>query len=303
VDTGLYLEASYRDCQELHRAHGRTYYLATRLLPRWKRPHVHALYGFTRYTDDIVDATDRTSPQQRATRLRAWTDQFWSAVGGSTVDDLVLPAVVHTMHAFGLDLADFQSFLHSMEMDLTVTEYATEEDLLEYMEGSAAVIGTMMLPILAAGTGREAGLGPEQLAAAREPARQLGLAFQYTNFIRDVGEDLKRGRLYLPLKDLAEFGVDRLDLLCGAPAVPRLIAYEVGRARQYYARAAAGVLLLPPSSQRCIRTAFRLYGQILDEVAKAGYDVSRRVTVSRRRRLSAAAAGLLTPAGRPVTLS
>ena len=113
----------------------------------------------------------------------------------------------NTIERFDLDRRDFVAFLRSMTMDLTVTEYATYDDLLEYMAGSAAAIGTMMLPILAAGTAREAGLDPAELAAAGEPARELGLAFQLTNFIRDVAEDLDRGRIYLPLKDLAEHGV------------------------------------------------------------------------------------------------
>ena len=110
--------------------------------------------------------------------------------------------MLHTIEAFDLDRDDFASFLECMTMDLTVTTYADYAALLSYMEGSAAVIGTMMLPIL----------DPLDAAAAREPARQLGLAFQLTNFIRDVAEDLGRGRIYLPLADLERFGVDREDL-------------------------------------------------------------------------------------------
>ena len=107
--------------------------------------------------------------------------------------------MLHTIAVFDLDPEDFRKFLHSMAMDLTVTSYPTYDDLLDYMEGSAAVIGTMMLPIL----------GSADRSAAREPARQLGLAFQLTNFIRDVAEDLDRGRTYLPDAHLAEFGVTR----------------------------------------------------------------------------------------------
>jgi 15-cis-phytoene synthase len=294
---------SYERCRALHQAHGRTYYLATRLLPRWKRPHVHALYGFTRYTDDILDAQDGASVEWRSARLREWTRRFWTAMDEGPATGPVLPAVRHTIESFGLDRADFAAFLRSMAMDLTISEYPDFDDLLIYMDGSAAAIGTMMLPILGAGSGpREPGLDPRELAAAREPARQLGLAFQLTNFIRDVREDLDRGRIYFPLKDLADFGVDRDDLAAGiTPPIRRLLAFEVGRARAHYARAAAGVVMLPPSSQRCIRAAFRLYGLILDEVARADYDVfSRRATVPRARRLAVAAASLLTPAGRLV---
>jgi phytoene synthase len=180
-----------------------------------------------------------------------------------------------------------------MEMDLTVDSYPTYDDLLEYMAGSAAAIGTMMLPIL----------GASDVAAAREPARQLGLAFQLTNFVRDVAEDLDLGRIYLPLKDMADCGVtsDTLRARRATPAVRELVAFEVERARQHYAAAATGIPMLAPTSQACIRTAFRLYGGILDEVVRAGYDVfSRRATVPYRRRLTGLAASLLTPPGRPV---
>jgi 15-cis-phytoene synthase len=288
---GPSLAASYERCRVLHRAHGRTYYLATRLLPAWRRPHVHALYGFSRYTDEIVDAVDGASRSERAARLTDWTHRFTVALGGGPVDNPVLPAVLHTIRAFNLDPADFTAFLRSMAMDLTVTEYETYDDLLAYMEGSAAAIGSMMLPVL----------GARDLAAAREPARQLGLAFQLTNFVRDVGEDLDRGRLYLPLKDLAEYGLARADLRTPTPDVRRLIAFEVDRAREHYRRAAPGIPLLTPASQACIRTAYRLYGGILDEVVRAGYDVcGRRATVANRRRLAVAAASLLTPPGSPV---
>jgi 15-cis-phytoene synthase len=283
------LAASYEHCRALHRAYGRTYYLATRLLPQWKRRHVHALYGFTRYTDEIVDSlTEGNSPADRAERLTDWTDRFTAALAGAPVDDPVLPAVLHTIATFDLDQADFAAFLQSMRLDLTVTEYPTYDDLLKYMAGSAAAIGTMMLPIL----------GSRDLARAREPARQLGLAFQLTNFIRDVGEDLKRGRIYLPLKDLADFGVTPDDLRLGVATEPirRLISYEVDRARRHYQLAAPGIALLAPGSRACIAAALRLYSGILDEVVRADYDVfRRRATVANWRRLAVAATSLLAP--------
>jgi phytoene synthase len=201
--------------------------------------------------------------------------------------------VLHTIAVFDLDRDDFTKFLRSMAMDLTVTAYSTYADLLEYMDGSAAVIGTMMLPIL----------GSSDPAAAREPARQLGLAFQLTNFIRDVAEDLDRGRTYLPAEHLAAFGVTRADLeeRRSTPKIKTLIAYEVSRAREHYAAAAPGIPLLNPGSQACMRTAFRLYGSILDEVIAADYDIfTRRATVPNSRRAAVAIRSLLTKPGTPV---
>ncbi|WP_067494239.1 phytoene/squalene synthase family protein [Actinoplanes sp. TFC3] len=292
------LAAAYERCRQLHRRHGRTYYLATRLLPAWKRRHVHALYGFTRYADEIVDRTEDLPPAQRSARLTEWSDRFVAGLRGDRDDDPLLPAVLHTIAVFDLNVDDFDAFLRSMAMDLTVTSYATYDDLLDYMEGSAAVIGTMMLPIL----------GSTDPVAAREPARQLGLAFQLTNFIRDVAEDLDRGRTYLPDEHLAEFGVTRADLLDAraagrsTPAIKALIRAEVARADEHYAAAAPGIPMLAPASQACMRTAFQLYAGILDEVVAADYDVFvRRATVPNQIRARVAARSLLTKAGTPMT--
>jgi phytoene synthase len=287
------LTAAYDRCREIHREHGRTYYLATRLLPAWKRRHVHALYGFTRYADEIVDQTESRPTAERAALLTAWSEKFMAGLRGEPQDDELLPAVLHTIAVFDLDLTDFDKFLRSMAMDITVDGYRTYDDLLEYMEGSAAVIGTMMLPIL----------GASDLAAAREPARQLGFAFQLTNFIRDIAEDLDRDRVYLPEEHLAEFGVTREELgrRIATRNVKELIKAEVARAREHYAAAAPGIPLLEPASQACMRTAFQLYGGILNEIEAADYDVfARRATVPNHRRAAVAVRSLLTRPGTPV---
>src|SRR5689334_11981179 len=127
------LAASYRRCRALHRRYGRTYFLATRLLPRTKRWHVHALYGFARYADEIVDQTAERPVAERARLLRAWSARFLAGLGGAPVDDPVLPAVLHTIRALALDRADFVAFLDSMAMDLTVGEYRDYPSLLGYM--------------------------------------------------------------------------------------------------------------------------------------------------------------------------
>ena len=287
------LAAAYERCRELHKRHGRTYYLATRLLPAWKRRHVHALYGFTRYADEIVDQTSELPAIERAARLNEWSEAFVAGLRGEPVDDPLLPAVLHTIAVFDLAVDDFATFLRCMAMDLTETSYSTYDDLLDYMEGSAAVIGTMMLPIL----------GSRDPAAAREPARQLGFAFQLTNFIRDIAEDLERGRVYLPESHLGRFGVTRDDLARGVatPEIKELVRYEIGVAREHYAAAAPGIVILEPASQACMRTAFALYGGILEEIEANDYDVfARRATVPNRRRAAVAVRSLFTRAGTPV---
>jgi phytoene synthase len=281
------LRASYERCRRLNAAHGRTYYLATLLLPAAKRPYVHALYGFARYADEIVDDLDSTlTDEQKADWLAGWGSRFLAEVRAGGSDHPVSRAVVDTVRRWDIPLGLFEDFLASMRMDLTVAGYPTYDDLMKYMWGSAAVIGLQMVPVLEPVVDR---------SLAEPYAVDLGVAFQLSNFIRDVGEDLRRGRVYLPGEDLAHFGVDRARLARGVVDGPirRLLAYEIARARELYRAAEPGIRLLHPSSRDCIRTALRLYGGILDEVERADYRVlDRRVSVRVPRRLAVAGPGL-----------
>ena len=262
------LDESYARCRELNKRHGTTYYWSTFLLPRVKRHHVHALYGFCRYADDIVDDLADVPVADRQRALRDFGDRFFADLACGTSDDPVLKAVVHTVRAFAIEPDCFRRFLRSMAMDLTVATYETFGDLLDYMDGSAAVIGEMMLPILEPSS-----------AVAAPRARDLGIAFQLTNFLRDVGEDLDRGRVYLPQEDLRRFGVHPEERRVSA-SWRELMRHEIARTRQFYLSADLGVALLPPSSARCIRGARLLYAGILDRIEAADYDVfSRRVRV------------------------
>jgi phytoene synthase len=256
------LGQSYARCRELNKRYGTTYYWSTYALPAVKRPHVWALYAFCRHADDIVDDLGAVSTEVRGKALADLGDRLFEDLERGHSDDLVLKAVVHTIRAFGHDPECFRRFLRSMAMDLTVDRYATWDDLLVYMDGSAAVIGEMMLPILE----------PVDPVAALEPARALGNAFQLTNFLRDVAEDLDRGRVYLPQEDLARFGADpaRRAVDDGWHA---LMAFEIDRCRGLYQDAGEGVDLLPPASARCITAARLLYSQILDRIEAADYDV------------------------------
>ncbi len=280
--TTVSLQESYARCRELNKAYGTTYYWAAQVLPRVVRHHVHALYGFCRYADDIVDDLGPVPVDVRAKALGDFGDRFFEdlEVGDST--DPVLKAVVHTVRAFDLDPSYFRRFLRSMTMDLTVDHYRTWDDLLVYMDGSAAVIGEMMLPIL----------GPEDLAATRPHAMDLGNAFQLTNFIRDVGEDLERGRVYLPLDDLEQFGADPWARRV-TPEWVEAIRFQVDRCAELYRSADIGISMLPPESAVAIRTARILYSEILDRVVAQGYDVfTDRARVPTARKLAVAARNL-----------
>jgi phytoene synthase len=283
------LAASYRQCRSLAKRHGTTYYYSTFLLPREAWRHVWALYAFCRCADEIVDELGPAPVTERERALRALGDRFFADLAAGTSDDPVLRAVVATVRAYRIDPDCFRRFLASMAMDLTVTSYPTWDDLLVYMDGSAAVIGEMMLPIL----------DPSAGAEAVGPARDLGLAFQLTNFLRDVAEDLDRGRVYLPREDLARFGADpAMRQVDGAWR--RLMAFEIDRCRALYRSADEGLELLPPASARCVRSARVLYAGILDRIEAAGYDVfARRARVPAWRKLTTVARELVAglPAG------
>ncbi len=282
------LEQSYELCRQFNKRHGTTYYWSTKVLPRVKQHHVHALYAFARYADDIVDEIPSRGGRdvpvtERERALADFGARFFADLDAGRSDDPVLKAVVHTVRAFGIDPDAFRRFLRSMTMDLTIASYATWDDLLVYMDGSAAVIGEMMLPILE----------PLDLDAARPHARDLGNAFQLTNFLRDIDEDLDRGRQYLPREDTERFGVD-LAARTVTPEFVELMRFEIDRCRDLYRSADVGIAMLPDRSARCVRAAHTLYGRILDEIERQGYDVySSRATVSTPAKAAVVASMLL----------
>jgi len=279
--TDSQLRASYEECKRLNALHGKTYYLATLLLPKAKRPFVHALYGFARYADEIVDDLASTlTDAEKAAELKTWGDGVLSGLESGDSNDQVGRALIDTVNRFAIPHEHFVAFLHSMTMDLTVTEYANYEALMEYVYGSAAVIGLEMVPILGA-------LSP----GAYEPAEKLGVAFQLANFIRDVGEDLDRGRVYLPQDELAQFGVNRemLEARKLTPQITAALKFQIERVRQLQREATPGILQLEPASRPCIEAASELYCGIVDEVEAIGYDIfNKRAKTSTGRRLRVA---------------
>jgi len=286
------LRAGYQLCRRINARHGKTYYLATLLLPAAKRPYVHALYGFARYADDIVDHLDAD-----AERFESWSAEFVSDIELGTSSDPVCRAVIDTIGRWDIRRSYFSDFLEAMRADLTVTSYPTYDDLAKYMWGSAAVIGLQMLPILERAD-------PDTDWEVLEPyAIDLGLAFQYTNFLRDVAEDLRLGRIYLPQDALHAFGVDPGRLQRAArrgqvdEPIRNLLATEIARARDLYRHAAPGIELVHPTSRDCLRTALVLYSRILDQIEDAEYNVfGHRVSVPAHQRAGVAGQGLIRAA-------
>ena len=283
--TDLELRNSYLECKRLNNLHGKTYFLATRLLPPAKRPFVHALYGFARYADEIVDDLASTlSENEKAQSLKSWGDEVLANIKSGKSHDHIGAALVDTVNRFSIPISYFEAFLHSMTMDLTVTEYHTYEDLYEYVYGSAAVIGLQMVPIL--GT-----VSKQSMSEANIAAEKLGTAFQLANFIRDVGEDLTRGRVYLPVTELQSHGVSRemLEERIVTPQIKNALREQIQRVRSLQAEAQAGITLLSAQSRACIEAASELYCGIVDEVEKIDYQIfSKRAKTSNWRRLKVA---------------
>jgi phytoene synthase len=276
------LEESYERCRELLKAHGRAYYATTYLLPRVKRHHVHALYGFCRHADEVVERLGPVADDERARALSSFGDRFFADLDRGDSEEPVLKAVVHTIVAFDLNPDCFRRYLRSMTTDLSVTQYETFDDLLDYMDGSAAAIGEMLLPIVEPTSGEAVG-----------HARDLAIAFQLTNFLRDVDSDLDRQRVYIPQEDLEKFGADPW-LRRATPEWRALMAFEIARAREHFASADAGMVMLPPASARCIRAARMLQSEILDRIERADGDVfATRARVPNSRKAFVVVRGLI----------
>ncbi len=264
LDGKLTLAQSYDLCRRAHRAHSKTYYFSTRLFSQEVRPHVHALYAFMRYADEIVDNPGGTTLDEQLASLEAFESETMAAVAGEDVPNPVLRAYAATVHERGIDPESITAFMASMKMDTSVFRYPTYEDLMAYTYGSAAVVGLMMCRVV--------GVEDER---ANPYAEALGVAMQLSNFLRDIREDWMRGRIYLPLEDLKRFRYSEEDLAAGVvdERFSALMRFEIGRARRLYEVADAGMGFIPRGRRYPVIVARELYAAILDRIEAQGYDV------------------------------
>lgn len=269
-----------RVCRAITRRHARTFYFASACLPRPTRAHAYAVYGFCRWADDGVDAAaDRVEAAGRLDLAREALDLAYA--DGPAPPGLL--AFRRTVRARSIPRDLFDALLDGMEMDLDVTRYATFAELDRYCYRVAGVVGLMMTHIF--GYRSDCCL-PDALA--------LGTAMQLTNILRDVGEDLTLGRVYLPQDELARFGVDEAQLIGGRvdDAFRALMRFQVDRAQRYYRQAEAGIpWLVGDSSRLTVRVMGRVYGGILGAIERQDYDVFRnRARVSTPRKFVTLAA-------------
>ncbi|MFN8015042.1 MAG: phytoene/squalene synthase family protein [Acidimicrobiia bacterium] len=255
----------YQQNYQLTKKYGTSYFYATLLLPKKSRRYIYSLYSLCRHADDLVDVDDG-KPGVSSEAEQA-LDRFYTDVVNSIKNDVhvnnFIDEITYTWKNLDLPIEYIERFFKSMFMDLKVYKYETFDDLLIYMDGSAAVIGEMVLPILAEGNQHD-----EQLFNS---ARALGNAFQLTNFIRDVGEDLLRGRTYIPQRDISNFGLDP-ENLSYCQEFKELMKYEIERNMELYDQAYPGVMALKGRQGACVRAAFKLYSSILQEVINNDYD-------------------------------
>jgi 15-cis-phytoene synthase len=280
----LSLDHCYETCRRLQRRHDPTYYWATRRLPAEIRPATHALYGYVRTADEIVDGPHRpASAEERRAALDAWEHELehGRAVGRST--NPIVGALVDAGRRHGLPLDELRTYMRSMRIDCAPVRIETWPELEAYMDGSAGSVGRIMAPLLGVPARHHAGFG------------RLGQAFQLTNFIRDVREDTRLDRVYLPAEDRARFGVGEGDL-CGGHAsaeLRALLAAEVRRARSLFGEAEPAMASAPGSVRTGIRFAVGVYLRVLDRVERIDFDVLGRPAGVRVWQLPGAALGAL----------
>lgn len=258
-------KSDLRYCKQLHHTHGKSYFFATRFFPRELREATHVLYAFFRVPDELVDNPVDDTPEAIQTSLEAWRSKWRACYMLHESDDPVLRATYAVFKQFDIPYQYSEDFLQAMIQDVTVDRYKTYQELEYYMYGSAAAVGLMMSYVI--------GFADK---AALEHAKQLGYAMQLTNFLRDIQDDsVTRGRIYMPLDELAQFGLSETDIIeerYSADFV-RFMQFQIERARAMYAEAEEGISMLDTRGQFAVRAASRLYGAILGKIEQAKYNV------------------------------
>lgn len=262
--------------KDIQRRTGRTFHVATRVLPEWMRTPTYVLYAFFRIADDVVDDPDPVSPAEQRARLEHLRR---AGRGEEDGDEPAVRAFAELKHEYGIPDAEVDTFIDAMEMDVEDRRYETYEELETYLRGSAVAVAYMMLEAM----------DPPEKEAARPHAKALGEAFQLTNFLRDVREDvIEYDRIYLPRETLTKHGVTddqvrALDFDAGFEAAMR---EEMARTEALYREGVAGIKYLPEECQLAVLASATLYAEHHRAIRNRGFDVlSERPTLTTPRRL------------------
>ena len=280
------LQESYERCRQITAEFSKTFYMGTLLMPEAKRRAIWAIFVWCRRTDELVDG-----PQAKFTTsstLDHWERQLESLFAGKPKDDLDV-AMVDTLDRYDLDIQPFRDMISGQRMDLVRDRYETFEDLKLYCYRVAGTVGLMSTVVM--GMDTEFNTAPwmrtNPAVAPIGEAVSLGIANQLTNILRDVGEDARRGRIYLPLEDLALFDYTEEDLFNSVidDRWRALMRFQIQRALKYYQEAEDGISRLDPDARWPVWTALMLYRKILDVIAENDYDVfNRRAFVPKARK-------------------
>ena len=261
---------SYAECRRVARASASNFYYAFFMLPQAKRDALCALYAFMRLVDDVSDTVESAADKQRG--LVAWRASLDAAAAGDVSSHPILPAFADTIERFHIPARYFHDLISGAEMDLTVGEYGTFDRLREYCYRVAGTVGLICLHVF----------GFDD-AHAPDLAEKLGIAFQLTNILRDVPKDYEMGRVYLPLEDLAQFGVRPESLVHGplTPEMRGLLEFEAARAWNFYREGVELIPLVHADARAALWALARIYSNLLRRIEARGYDVfSERVRLS-----------------------
>ncbi len=280
-------EESYELCRQITAEYGKTFYLATLLMSVPKRRAIWAIYAWCRNIDELVDGAEAvgTTPET----LDRWESQLEAMFRGNPTDNYDV-ALVDTIAQFpDLQIQPFRDMVAGQRMDLYKNRYDSFEELSLYCYRVAGTVGLMSNAIV--GVDRSQFSAPwncENISIPAEEAVALGIAKQLTNILRDVGEDAERGRIYLPLDELALFNYTERDLMNKVvnDNWRALMQFQIQRARKYYQQAERGIGRLSPDVRWPVWAALLLYQQILDSIERNDYDVfNRRAYVSNPKKL------------------
>jgi phytoene synthase len=265
---GISLDDAYRYCRAMTREHAKSFFFCAQFLPAAKRRAIYAVYALCRHIDDLVDrASDRSCDDTRS-MLESWRAHLRDR---GPDDHPALLAWRDASTTYGIDPSLAEELMRGVLMDLTTARYRTFEELRVYCYRVASVVGLMTSEIFGYTDRR-----------ALDHAITLGLAMQLTNICRDVGEDARLGRIYLPADEMARFRVAESTLLAGRVdnAFVELMRFQIGRARQFYREAEPGIEILARECRYTVRLSSRVYEKILDRIEQNGYDsLSRRAYV------------------------
>jgi 15-cis-phytoene synthase len=258
------LAASYKSAETVARRRARNFYYSFVVLPAEKRRAFCAVYAFMRYCDDISDGDAGLATKREM--LRNWREQLDAVFSGTPGDNPVLPAFRDTVLSFSIPAEYFHWIIDGAEMDLAGVRYETFQDLYKYCFNVASAVGLVCLQIF--------GFKQER---AKHYAEECGIAFQLTNILRDIKEDARMGRIYLPQEDLHRFGYTPEELRQGVfdERFKSLMTFEANRARHYYGQARHLLPLVEDTSRPALWAMIQIYERILDRIVARQYDVFR----------------------------